>query len=142
MTDTAPLPMIVAAAALIDGAGRVLVHRRPPGKPLAGLWEFPGGKLEAGEAPEAALVRELAEELGIRVAADDCDPLAFSTGVAGSRDLILLLYVVATWQGDPTAGAAAAVRWVTPKELATLATPAADIPLVAALVRHLAPAPG
>lgn len=135
MTDISHPPMIVAAAALVRADGRVLVQQRPAGGTLAGLWEFPGGKIEPGEAPEAALVRELAEELDITVAPAACEPLTFSTGRAGERALVLLLYRVHVWTGEPVALAAAALRWVTAGGMAALPMPAADVALVAALAR-------
>lgn len=137
MTDDAPPLMVVAAAALASADDRILVQRRPAGTPLAGLWEFPGGKLEAGETPDAALVRELAEELGIDVDRADCAPVGFVTGRAGDRSLLLLLYHVRAWQGMPVATGGATLRWVTMTEMAGLAMPPADVPLVAALSRHM-----
>ncbi|MES2441605.1 MAG: (deoxy)nucleoside triphosphate pyrophosphohydrolase [Pseudomonadota bacterium] len=125
--------LFVVAAALVDAAGRVLVQQRPPGKPMAGLWEFPGGKVEPGEAPEAALVRELAEELGVAVALESLVPAAFASEALGERHLVLLLYTVREWAGVPEAHHASALQWVTPGEMRGLAMPPADVPLVAAL---------
>ena len=88
--------LLVVAIALVDGEGRVLVQQRPPGKPMAGLWEFPGGKVEPGEIPEAALVRELTEELGIEIAIEALAPIAFASEGLGERHLVLLLYVAHT----------------------------------------------
>jgi 8-oxo-dGTP diphosphatase len=130
--------LLVVAAALIDAQGRVLVQQRPAGKQHAGLWEFPGGKIEPGETPPAALVRELAEELGIRVDPAALTALTFASEPAGERQLILLLYRVAQWQGEPRALEAAALRWVTPAALRTLPMPPADTPLVAVLERTVA----
>jgi 8-oxo-dGTP diphosphatase len=93
----------VVAAALVDAQGRVLVQQRPPGKQMAGLWEFPGGKLESGETPEAALVRELAEELGIAVDPADLAPLTFASEPLGGKHLLLLLYLCRAWTGAPAA---------------------------------------
>ena len=135
--DPTPGLMVVAAAALVGPDDRVLVQQRPAGKAMAGLWEFPGGKLEPGETPEAALARELAEELGLAVAPDRLQPLAFATGDAGGRPLLLLLYLARAWAGEPQPRAAAALRWATPAELTTLPMPPADVPLVAALARAL-----
>ena len=126
-------PLLVAAAALIDGAGRALVQQRPPGKGHGGLWEFPGGKLEPGETPEAALARELAEELGVVVAPDDMTPLSFGSEPTGERHLLLLLYRVRRWGGEPRALEAARLRWVGLDELRSLPMPPADRPLVEAL---------
>jgi 8-oxo-dGTP diphosphatase len=138
MADVPPGLLLVAAAALIASDGRVLVQRRPAGKAMAGLWEFPGGKVERGEAPAAALARELAEELGIAVAPAACAPLAFAEGTVGDRPLLLLLYRVARWSGEPQALESPALRWATPAELAALPMPPADRPLVAALAQAAA----
>ena len=94
-----PTYLFVAAAALIDQNGRILVQKRPEGKPMAGLWEFPGGKVEAGETPEAALVRELAEELGIDVKELDIEPVTFASEAVEDQHLILLLYICRKWTG-------------------------------------------
>ena len=129
MTDAARAPIIVAAAALVRADGRVLLQRRPPGKPMPDLWEFPGGKLEPGETPAAALARELAEELEIAAAPGAMTPLAFAT----EGPLLLLLYVIRDWRGEPVARHAAEFRWVAPAEMPALPMPPADVPLVAAL---------
>lgn len=123
----------VVAAALIDGEGRVLLQRRPPGKQMADLWEFPGGKIEPGEALEAALARELAEELGITVDPAAATPLTFASAALGTRHLLLLLYVVRDWQGEPAPLEASVIRWVRPEAMHALPMPPADVPLVAAL---------
>ncbi|ONF95773.1 (deoxy)nucleoside triphosphate pyrophosphohydrolase [Sphingomonas jeddahensis] len=128
-------PLLVVAAALISADGRVLVQQRPTGKQHAGLWEFPGGKVETGEYPETALVRELAEELGITVARAALTPLAFSTEAGAGRLLVLLLYRVHIWSGEPRPIEAPTIRWVSPAELVGLPMPPADIPLVSALSR-------
>ncbi len=128
-----PSLLFVVAAALIDAEGRVLMQQRPEGKAHASLWEFPGGKVEAGESPEAALVRELSEELGIVVEYDDLTPSSFATMATGDRHLVLLLYTVRNWHGDPTPIEASALRWDSPEALAKLPMPPADVPLVAAL---------
>ena len=125
----------VVAAALIDGAGRVLVQQRPVGKMMAGLWEFPGGKVEPGEAPEAALVREIDEELGIAVAQAALAPLTFASAPLDERHLLLLLYVCREWNGQPRALDATALQWLRPAALRTLAMPPADQPFIAALER-------
>lgn len=122
--------MLVVAAALVDRDGRVLVQRRPAGKAMAGLWEFPGGKVEAGETPEAALVRELAEELGIVVRADALVPLTFASAPVGDRHLLLLLYLCHAWTGEPQALDATAIAWHRPAALHTLAMPPADAPFI------------
>lgn len=125
--------LIVVAAALVDRDGRLLVQRRPAGKPMAGLWEFPGGKLEAGETPEQALIRELAEELGIDVEAACLAPACFASDTLGDRHLLLLVYVCRKWGGTPAARHAEALRWVRPVELHGLDMPPADEPLIGLL---------
>lgn len=125
----------VVAALLADGDGRFLVQQRPPGTAMAGLWEFPGGKIEPGETPEAALARELAEELGIDVAASDLEPFTFASDALGKRHLILLLYRCLRWQGEPQALHASAIRWATVEELHQLPMPPADLPLLATIAR-------
>jgi 8-oxo-dGTP diphosphatase len=125
--------LLVVAAALLDADGRVLVQQRPAGKQHAGLWEFPGGKVEPGESPEGALARELREELGIDAAPADMTPVAFASEAGEGRHLLLLLFATGRWTGSPAPLAAAALRWVTAAELALLPMPPADLPLVAAL---------
>lgn len=127
----------VAAVALIDADGRVLVQQRPHGKPLAGLWEFPGGKIEAGETPEDALARELAEELAIAVPCNCLFPATFASLGGEAGHLLLLLYTCRKWTGVPRALAAQALRWVRPVELHGLAMPPADRPLIGLLERLL-----
>ena len=125
--------LLVVAAAVATGDGRVLLQQRPAGKAMAGLWEFPGGKVEAGERPEAALVRELEEELGIAVAEEALAPAAFASAGLGERHLLLLLYLCRRWKGEPEALDAAALQWATPAEMRDLPMPPADVPLVEAL---------
>ena len=127
--------MIVVAAALADGEGRILLQQRAPGRTMAGLWEFPGGKVDAGELPEAALVRELREELGIAVAAADLVPAAFASAPLGERHMLLLLYLCRHWQGEPEPLDASALRWEAPAAMRALAMPPADAPLVDLLER-------
>ena len=122
--------MIVVAAALVDGEGRVLLQKRAPGRFMAGLWEFPGGKVEPGERPEAALVRELAEELGIAVELDALQPAAFASADNAGRHMLLLLYICRAWEGMPQALDASALRWLRPAEMRALPMPPADEPLV------------
>jgi 8-oxo-dGTP diphosphatase len=129
--------LLVVAIALVDGEGRVLVQQRPPGKPMAGLWEFPGGKVEPGEVPEAALARELAEELGIDIRTDALAPIAFASEALGERHLLLMLYLAHAWQGTVEPRHASALQWVRPAEMRALAMPPADVPLVDALERLL-----
>lgn len=125
--------LLVVAAALIDGQGRVLIAQRPADKSLGGLWEFPGGKLEAGEGPEAALARELLEELDVRVERDAMAPFAFASHAYPGFDLLMPLYLVRRWEGTPRAVEAQALAWVTPADLADYPMPPADVPLVARL---------
>jgi len=122
--------MVVVAAALADGEGRVLLQQRAPGRAMAGLWEFPGGKVDAGELPEAALVRELREELGIAVAAAELAPAAFASAPLGEAHMLLLLYLCRRWAGQPRALDAAALRWETPAAMRDIAMPPADAPLI------------
>jgi 8-oxo-dGTP diphosphatase len=124
--------LLVTAAALIDRDGRVLVQQRATG-PLAGLWEFPGGKIEAGETPSVALIRELREELGIDVEAACLAPAAFASEPLGDRHLLLLLHVCRKWMGIPQPLEAAALRWVRPVELFALPMPEPDRPLIGLL---------
>lgn len=128
----------VVAAALLDGAGRVLVAQRPAGKSLAGLWEFPGGKIEPGEAPAAALVRELAEELGIEVAEADLRPLTFVAHAYPDFQLLMLLYTCTRWTGEPVGDEGQPVAWHSAEALAALAMPPADVPLLAPLQAFVA----
>ena len=130
----------VVAVALIDATGRLLVAQRPQGKSLAGLWEFPGGKIEPGETPEAALVRELAEELDIGVAADALEPHSFVSHGYPAFHLLMLLYVCRRWQGEPRSLEGQPLRWVTLADLDGLPMPPADVPLVASLRSFVAAA--
>lgn len=123
----------VVAAALIDGDGRILVQQRPPGTSMAGLWEFPGGKIEGSETPEAALIRELREELAINVSAACLAPACFASEALGERHLLLLLYVCRKWSGVPRPVHASALQWLRPAQLFTLPMPPADKPLLGLL---------
>jgi 8-oxo-dGTP diphosphatase len=125
--------LVVVAAALVDRDGRLLVQQRPEGLSMAGLWEFPGGKLETGETPEEALIRELGEELAIDVDHACLAPACFASDMLGDRHLLLLLYVCRKWGGTPTAQHASALRWVRPVELHGLDMPPADKPLIGLL---------
>ena len=129
---------MVVAVALSDGAGRFLLQQRLPGRAMAGLWEFPGGKVEPDEIAEAALVRELAEELGITVVAEDLTPACFASAPLGGRRMILLLYLCRRWRGDPEPLDASALQWVTPAAMRALDMPPADAPLID-LLERLAP---
>ena len=141
MTDDCPgseprasVPLLLAvAAALVDADGRVLVATRPPGKAGAGRWEFPGGKVEPGELPEAALIRELAEELGIDTAASCLAPAGFASHDIGDRHLLLLLFVCRRWRGTPVAHEGQALRWCRVPELFALDLLPADRELVGLL---------
>lgn len=125
--------LLVAAAALVDADGRVLVAQRPSGKHLAGAWEFPGGKVELGEPPELALVRELHEELGIDTTASCLAPCGFASHAYGEFHLVLLLFACRKWQGQPVGQQGQAVRWVRVPELFKLDMPPADRPLLGLL---------
>ena len=129
--------MTVVAAALVERDGRVLLQQRSPGRQMAGLWEFPGGKVEQNERPEAALVRELHEELGIEVAEAALVPAAFASADNAGRHMLLLLYLCREWRGEPKALDAAALAWLKPGEMDVAEMPPADVPLVAALERLL-----
>src|SRR5690348_8440215 len=133
--DVAPaLPiLLVAAVALVDPDGRVLLAQRPPGKHLAGLWEFPGGKVHAGETPETALIRELAEELGIDVAASCLAPFTFASHAYPEFHLLMPLYICRKWSGIPLPREGQRFAWVRPARLGDYPTPPADTPLVAML---------
>jgi 8-oxo-dGTP diphosphatase len=122
--------LLVAAVALIDADGRVLISQRPAGKSLAGLWEFPGGKIEPGERPEAALIRELKEELGIDVAESCLAPLTFASHAYEKFHLMMPLYVCRRWKGDVRSNEGQAIKWVRPRALRDHPMPPADIPLI------------
>jgi 8-oxo-dGTP diphosphatase len=130
--------LLVAAAALIDPSGRVLITQRPAHKQLGGLWEFPGGKVELGEAPEAALTRELKEELSLNVEPDALDPFAFASHAYPDFHLLMPLYIATRWQGvlKLDAGAAQAAAWVKPRELRAYDMPPADVVLVDRLIER------
>jgi 8-oxo-dGTP diphosphatase len=125
--------LLVSAVALVDPDGRVLLARRPPGKPMAGLWEFPGGKVHDDETPEAALIRELKEELGIDVTESCLAPLTFASHRYPEFDLLMPLYVCRRWQGIVTPLEGQELAWVRPQRLSDYPMPPADKPLVAVL---------
>jgi len=134
MSADSGIPVVlVAAVALIDADGRVLLAQRPPGKHLAGLWEFPGGKVQPGETPEAALIRELQEELGIDTVASCLAPFTFASHAYPEFHLLMPLYVCRKWSGIVTAREGQALKWVRPARLADYPMPPADKPLVAML---------
>jgi 8-oxo-dGTP diphosphatase len=131
--DGAPPLLLVAACVLLDSEGRILIAKRPPGRSLAGLWEFPGGKVEQGESPEHALIRELAEELGIDIAAADLAPLTFASHGYPDFHLLMPLFLCTRWRGEPVPHEGQELAWVKPTELAAYAMPPADEPLKAVL---------
>jgi 8-oxo-dGTP diphosphatase len=121
--------VLVAACVLINGEGRILIAKRPQGRPLAGLWEFPGGKVEPGESPEHALIRELAEELVIKIVPADLSPLTFASHEYPEFHLLMPLFVCRRWRGEVTAHERQELAWVRPVELGSYAMPPADEPL-------------
>ena len=132
------LPLLtVACAVLVDADGRILVTDRPAGKDMAGLWEFPGGKLEPLESPEAALVRELHEELGIETAASCLAPCGFASHAYEKVNLVLLAFAIRRWVGTPTPREGQRMQWVRPNELFRLDMPPADKPLLGQIVAIL-----
>ena len=125
--------VLVSAVALIDPDGRILMAQRPAGKSMAGLWEFPGGKVEPGETPEVALIRELQEELGINTWESCLAPLTFASHSYDDFHLIMPLFACRKWQGTPIAQEGQTLKWVTVADMRDLPMPPADIPLVAML---------
>ncbi len=132
-----PTTLLVVAAALVREDHRFLLQKRPEGRSMAGLWEFPGGKLEDGETPEAALARELAEELAINVDSANLVPACFASAEIAGRPLLLLLYICTVWQGEPVAVESPELGWFTIDEMSGLDMPPADIPLLALLKKLL-----
>ena len=126
--------LLVAACALVDADGRVLIAQRPPGKTLAGLWEFPGGKVEPGETPEATLIRELAEELGVATQAACLAPLTFASYAYDEFHLLMPLYICRKWNGFVQPREAQALKWVRPRDLRNYPMPPADAPLIPPLI--------
>ena len=141
MSETPPSPrlLLVVAAALVDPDGRVLLAQRPPGKALAGLWEFPGGKVEAGERPEGALIRELAEELGITVEEACLAPFTFASHAYPDVHLLMPLYLCRRWEGFVRPREGQALKWVRPRALRDYPMPPADAPIIPFLVDLLGP---
>jgi 8-oxo-dGTP diphosphatase len=130
--------LFVAACALVDVDGRVLIARRPEGKTLAGLWEFPGGKVEAGELPEQTLIRELKEELGIDVSQACLAPLTFASHSYPDFHLLMPLWICRRWEGILTAREGQELAWVRPQRLRDYPMPPADEPLIPHLIELLA----
>lgn len=122
--------VLVSAVALIDVDGRILLAQRPQGKPMAGLWEFPGGKVEPGETPEAALIRELEEELGINTWASCLAPLTFASHAYADFHLLMPLFACRKWEGTPVPQENQVLKWVFVKDLRDYPMPAADVPLI------------
>jgi len=129
--------LLVAACALVDADHRVLVARRPEGRSMAGLWEFPGGKVRPGETPEACVIRELREELGLDVAANCLAPLTFASHAYPDFHLLMPLFVCRIWDGLPEPREGQALRWLRPRDMTALPMPPADQPLVAFLRDYL-----
>jgi 8-oxo-dGTP diphosphatase len=127
----------IVCAALIDGDGKVLLQQRPKGKAMAGLWEFPGGKIAAGESPETALCRELKEELGLDIAEANLTPFGFASHRYDSFHILLLLYRCRRWHGTPVAREGQSLAWVEPGSMSAYPMPEADKPLVAMLCERL-----
>ena len=138
-----PLPSLpivtVAAAVLIDRAGKIFIAQRPEGKAMAGLWEFPGGKLEAGERPDQALIRELKEELSIETASACLAPLTFVSHAYDKMHLIMFVYVCRTWKGFLKPAEHQKIAWVEPRTLYDYPMPAADLPIIPHLIDLLYP---
>lgn len=140
MSEPSPLRLLlVVAVALVDADGRVLLAQRPEGKQLAGLWEFPGGKVEAGERPEVSLIRELREELGIVVEEPCLAPLTFASHAYDEMHLLMPLYICRRWEGIPQPLEGQGLKWVRPGRLREMPMPPADAPLIPFLVDLLGP---
>lgn len=129
--------VLVAAVALVDADGRVLLNQRPEGKHLAGMWEYPGGKVEPGESPEQALQREIREELNIELCAQCFAPLGFVSHAYETFHLLMLLYVAHRWEGIPQSAEGQALTWKRPAEMRSMPMPPADVPLIHVLEEYL-----
>ena len=141
MMENSPTLFPVVAGLMVDSEGRILVQQRPQGTAMAGLWEFPGGKLEPDESPEQALARELGEELGIGIEPKDCIPMTFASASLSQRHLILLLFRCLHWEGEPRALHATELKWATVAELYELPMPPADLPLLDIIAQSLGQGP-
>jgi 8-oxo-dGTP diphosphatase len=137
MPTTGPRLLLVAACALVDPDHRVLLTRRPEGKPMAGLWEFPGGKVGPGETPEACVIRELDEELGLDVTTNCLAPLTFASHRYEDFHLLMPLFVCRVWQGLPQPREGQLIKWLRPRDMGAYPMPPADRPLVAFLRDYL-----
>jgi 8-oxo-dGTP diphosphatase len=137
MPTTGPRLLLVAACALVDPDHRVLLARRPDGKVMGGLWEFPGGKVHAGETPEGCVIRELREELGVDVTANCLAPLTFASHGYDDFHLLMPLFVCRVWEGLPSPREGQTIKWVRPRDMGAYPMPPADQPLVAFLRDYL-----
>jgi 8-oxo-dGTP diphosphatase len=137
MNEKSSRLVLVAACALIDSDGRVLIAQRPEGKSMAGLWEFPGGKVELGESPEATVIREMHEELGVTIEEPCLAPFTFASHAYEDFHLMMPLYLCRKWQGAVRPNEGQAVKWVRPRDLRDYPMPPADKPLVAMLIDYL-----
>jgi len=135
--NSAPPLLAVAAAILVNSDGEILLAQRPVGKAMAGLWEFPGGKIETGETPEAALMREMTEELGITVALADLFPFTFASHSYESIHLLMPLYLCKVWDGIPIPQEEQQLAWVLPENLGDYPMPPADLPLIPLLQKGI-----
>lgn len=136
--ESFPTLRLVVAAAMVRGDGRIFLQKRPEGKALAGLWEYPGGKMEGDETPEEALTRELSEEIGVVTDPSDMVPITFASQPVAGKHMILLLYVLTHWTGEPAAQEGQETGWFTLSEMADLPMPPADLPFNAPLTEYLA----
>ncbi len=132
-----PTMLFVVAAALTNENDEILLQKRPEGRSMAGLWEFPGGKVEEGETPESALIRELEEELGVGIEAQNLYPVTFASEALGDKHLILMLYICRIWSGEPKALESPEIAWVPLSEMHNLEMPPADGPFIDALALAL-----
>lgn len=129
--------VLVAACALIDSEGRILIAQRPPGKSMAGLWEFPGGKIEPGESPEATVIREMHEELGVEIEAGSLEPFAFASHAYPDFHLLMPLFLCRSWKGAVTPHEGQSIAWVPLSKLSDYPMPPADLPLLPAFQQML-----